>query len=283
MSVSIGTYAAAFLITVGLSGLIQWLAGPERAPRYVGLAFSLAFLFMWTVVFADNWAPVDARSLVGHIVLGAAILGAALAYFRPSRAIAFPFVLVALLLAAWGAGTGHLWKVPPAHGLLRFAVLALVGAGLAWRVERIATTDVPVGVPGPTTLVILLMTSLALAAVASTSGQTPLVVSGLLLAAAVAGYIPLALVTKAPLSAAMLCPAVAGIFGVAWGIVAGNAAAVPGVALVGLILFADGTARRVPLPKAGVSAILYPLIVAGVSVLPLALAVAVTVALYHAG
>ena len=45
--------------------------------------------------------------------------------------------------------------------------------------------------------------------------------------------------------------------------------------LLPLILFADGTARRVPLPKARISAILYPLILAGIAALPLALAVLV--------
>ena len=52
--------------------------------------------------------------------------------------------------------------------------------------------------------------------------------------------------------------------------------------LLPLILFAEGTAERVPLPKARISAILYPLVLAGVAALPAALAVLVTYVMAHA-
>jgi hypothetical protein len=73
----------------------------------------------------------------------------------------------------------------------------------------------------------------------------------------------------------------AALFATAWALVSATVAALPGVILAALVLFADGTARRVPLPRAGISAILYPLILVGMALLPVVLAVAVTVALRH--
>ena len=49
-----------------------------------------------------------------------------------------------------------------------------------------------------------------------------------------------------------------------------------GLVILTLMLFAEGTARRVRLPKARISVLLYPLILAGIAALPLALAALVT-------
>jgi hypothetical protein len=127
------------------------------------------------------------------------------------------------------------------------------------------------------------MTALALAAVALVNGQPSFGLTGLVLATTVAGFFPWTWVTRAALPAALLCPAAAALFALAWGIVDGSPASLPAVGLAALALFADGTARRVPLPNARVSAVLYPILVASIALLPMAVAVAVMLALRQSG
>src|SRR5207248_2489350 len=98
--------------------------------------------------------------------------------------------------------------------------------------------DVPIGTPGPSALILLIITALALAAVAYVSRQAPFGTTALVLAATVAGFFPWIWMTGSALPAAMVCPAAAGLFALAWGIADGTTAALPGVGLAALALFA---------------------------------------------
>lgn len=278
-----GAYAAIFLVTAGLTGLIWRLAGAERAPRFIGLAFPAAFLFAWAVLVAPGWRAYDALGRLGHIVFGATIVGFIFDYLRPPRPLAIALLALFIAGVAWTEATGALFARPGTTGVIIFIALALLGAALAWRVDRMVEVEVPVGTPGPTALILLIVTAFALAAVGYVSRQPSFGTTGMVLALTVAGFFPWVWMTGSTLPAAMLCPAAAGLFALAWGIADGTTAALAGVGLAVLALFADGTAKRVPLPKAGVTAFLHPLLVAGMALLPLALAVAVTLALRPAG
>jgi hypothetical protein len=278
-----GIYAATFLVTAGLTGLIWRLAGAERAPRFIGLAFTVAFLFAWAVLVSPGWRAYDALGRLGHIVFGATIVGFIFDYLRPPRLVGIALLALFIVGVAWTEATGALFVRPDKTGVIIFIVLVLLGAALAWRVDRAIQAEVPVGQPGPGALILLIMTALALAAVGYVSRQASFGTTGIVLAATAAGFFPWIWMTGSNLPAAMLCPAAAGLFALAWGIADGTTAALPGVGLAALALFADGTARRVPLPKAGVSAILHPLLLASMALLPLALAVAVTLALRQPG
>jgi hypothetical protein len=278
-----GVYAATFLVTAGLTGLIWRLAGPERAGRFIGLAFTLAFLFAWAVLVAPGWHAFTTLGRLGHIVVGATIVGFVLDYWRPRRAVATALLIMFIAFVSWAEANGRVFVRPSTASALTFAALLLVGAGLAWCVERMTRAEVPLGTPSPAALVLLVFTALALAGVAMVAGQPSFGITGLVLAAAVAGFFPWAWITGTGLPAAMLCPAAAGLFALAWGIVDGSSATLPGVGLAALTLFADGTARRVPLPKARISAILYPSLVGGIALLPLGLAMMVTLAFRQPG
>ena len=274
-------YLAPLAITFALTGLVRWVAGPPRAERFVGLALPLGFLIAWAVIVAPGWHAYDALGRIGHVVLGAALVGFALDFWRPRRWYAMTILLVLIVGSSWAEANGGLWPQarPDMAVLLRLAASVAAGIVLAWRIDRLRMTDVPMGDPGTATLVLLMMTALACAAMAAVSHDGALRASAVLLALATAGYLPWSLMTGAPLSAAAVCPAAAGLFALAWALLAHDGAAIPGVILASLILFADGTARRVPLPRARVSGVLYPFVIAGVALLPLVLAVAVTLGL----
>lgn len=274
-----GVYATTFLVVAGWTGLTWRLVGPERAGRFIGAAFGLLFLIAWAVVVAPGWRALDALGRVGHIVLGASILGLVFDCWRPPRVIALPLLVIFIAGVSWAEANGRLLTLPDTAGALRFIALALVGAVLAWRVENMTRAATPFGTPGPSVLMMLMMAALALATVAWTDGHEPFAATCLVLAVAIAGFLPWAWVTNGSVPWAVLCPAAAGLFASAWGIVDTSSAALPGVCLAALTLFADGTARRIPMPQARVAVILYPLLVGVMALLPLALAMAVTAAL----
>ena len=123
------------------------------------------------------------------------------------------------------------------------------------------------------------MTAMSLTAVAAVAGDGQLASTGLILAMALGGYLTWIWISGTPLAAAAICPAAAGLFALAWALTGDEPALLPGVTLSALILFADGTARRAPLPHAGISVVLYPAVHVGVALLPLALAAVLTAAL----
>ena len=65
---------------------------------------------------------------------------------------------------------------------------------------------------------------------------------------------------------------------VAWAFANRNPHAALGMIVLPLALFAEGTARRVPLPKAGVTKILYPVVLVAACALPVLLAILMTLA-----
>jgi hypothetical protein len=277
MLASAGVYAAAFVAVVALTGIVRWAAGVERMPRFVGIAFPLGFLPAWAAATAHGWHAFDELGRIGHIVMGAAVIGLALDYWRPPRAFAIAVVAGFAVICAWAEANNGLWpNALDGRFALRFAVLIVAGLGLAWRIDRLAGSDVASGTPAAAAIILLAMLACALATVGAASGMPLLRETGLLAALAMFGFLPWLWTSRAPLPVAMALPAAAALFALAWAIVATAPAALPGVALAALILFADGTARRVPLPKAGISAILYPALLVGMASLPLILAAAVT-------
>ncbi|TAL02402.1 MAG: hypothetical protein EPO08_07150 [Rhodospirillaceae bacterium] len=285
MLASAGVYAVPFAVTLGMTGLVRWVAGAERAGQFVGLALPLGFLVAWAVIVAPGWHAYDSLGRIGHVVFGAALAGFALDFWRPRRGFAIAILLAFVAGSSWAEANGGLWPQarPDAAVLLSLVVSAVLGAALAWRIDRLQDADVPTGAPGAAILVLLMMIALTFAAIAAVSTDAALQATGLLLALAIAGYLTWIWITGAPLPAAAVCPAAAGLFALAWALVARDAATIPGLALAGLILFADGTARRVPLPRARISGLLYPLILAGVALLPMVLAAAVTLGLRRGG
>jgi hypothetical protein len=281
----ISLYAVPFVLTLAVTGVVRLSAGAERAAKFASVALPLGFLMGWAIVVAPGWHAYDAVGRIGHMVLGAAVVGLALDVWQPRRALAVPVLLLFIVGSAWAEANGGLLPRARPDGTVLAGFLAMIaaGCGLGWRLWRLSVTAVPVGTPSAAILVLLVMLALALAAVAAASGQDTLRATGLVLALALAAYLTWTWMTALPVPGAALVSAAAGLLAFAWALAERSAATLPGIALAALILFADGTARRIPLPRAGISSVIYPLVLAGIALLPLLLAWALTLTLHQGG
>src|SRR5262249_52711415 len=124
-------------------------------------------------------------------------------------------------------------------------------------------------------LVTTAMLALAAAAVAAVAHDVPLSVTALMLALSVAAYGVIAALIPLPVGDAIVLGAGTTLLAIVWALASAHPAVRPALLLLPLMLFADGTARRVPLPKARISALLFPAVLAGVAGLSLILAAAV--------
>ncbi len=123
------------------------------------------------------------------------------------------------------------------------------------------------------------MVAFALAAVAAAAADAPLRATAVVLALSLCGLLIFTWATASGSSATVILSATGGLLAIAWAVYQRAPSAGPGVVLCGLILFADGTARRVPLPRAGISRFLYPALVVGVALAPVTIATLLTLAL----
>ena len=103
------TLAVIFLLPLALTAavatLARLLAGAERAPKWCGLSLSVGFLVSWAVVVHPGWVPVDDVSRVGHIALGAALIGLALDLLPPARLWAALVVIPFFVVCAFASVT----------------------------------------------------------------------------------------------------------------------------------------------------------------------------------
>jgi hypothetical protein len=94
----------------------------------------------------------------------------------------------------------------------------------------------------------------------------------LVLAAALAGYLVFVMITGARVGGGFVLVTGAPLLAFVWALVQRHPEMRLALLCLPLVLFAEATARRVPLPAARISTLLYPLILAGLVSLPLALA-----------
>jgi hypothetical protein len=271
----------AFVLAFGL----RLALGAERALRYVGLAVPIAFLIAWLFIGRPGWHAYDPTGRLAHIVLGATLLGLALDFFALPRMVMLGASAVFFAVCAWaelfgGIFSGH---VPHASELLALVLAVAIAVGALWRVDVLRRRELAHLGATHATLIQLMMMAFSLAAVALASNTAPLHVAGVSLAFALLGFLACVWIMRLEafvLPHVIMLASLTCVLAIAWAIGAQAPRTLPGIALTGLILFADGTADRVPLPKAGISRILYPLILAGMSLAPIALAAIVTVALH---
>jgi hypothetical protein len=258
---------APFVLTLALAGAIRAFGGAERGARAAGIAVMLGFLVSWGFVLKPGWIAVDDFSRIGHIALGAAMVGLALDLLSPKRLWAAAAAAVVILISTWASVTGNL----AVSGTLTFATALAVAALSAFAFLIIARLDAS-RTRGITSLVLLGMAALGLALVARVTGAPALASTGLMLALAVAAFAVLQAAVKLPVGDSIVLGAGATLLALAWALAQAVPDARLALVMVPLILFAEGTAQRVPLPQARVSVILYPLVLAGIAALPLALA-----------
>jgi hypothetical protein len=270
-------YLAALLVTLALAGGIRFFYGPERGARIAGVAVPVGFLLVWAVSLRPGWMPGDDLSRLGHITLGAGLVGLVLDLAGARRLWAALAAGVVILISTWASLNGSLI----AHSPLTFeaAAATLVLAVIAFMI--LARLDAGRS-RGATALVLLAVAAFGLSAMAGVVGDARIGASGVILALAVLAYAALQAVVTVAVGDAIILGGGATLLGLAWALAHGHPAARLGLLLVPFMFFAEGTAQRVPLPKARISAILYPLVLAAVAALPVALALLVTYVVAHA-
>jgi hypothetical protein len=261
--------------TVAATGAIRAAAGPDRGARLSGAAVAIGFLAAWGFLLSPGWLPTSAFERIGHIVGGAALTGVVLDFLCPKRFWAAMAAGVVIIVSTWaslnnGLTSSETLTVTSAAALLALATLAFFFVA---RLDRMREQRA-------VSFVTVCMVALALAAHAAITGDGDLAVTALLLALAVGAFAVFQLIVPLLLGDSIILGAGAGLLAIAWALAERDPSARIGLILVPLILFAEGTARRIPLPAARVSTILYPLTLAGVAALPLGLGALITFVMY---
>jgi hypothetical protein len=270
-------YIVPFALTLMIGGGLRMAAGPERGARASGVAVVIGFLAAWGVFLAPGWMPGDDFTRIGHIAFGAALVGVVLDLLAPKRFVAAIAAAVVVLVSAWASVTGSLRPHGPLDLTTTVAVVALAIGAFLILVRLDAARE-----RGSAPLVLLLIAALGLAAMAALVGDHRLAVTGMMLAAALIAFALLQWLLHLPVGDALILGAGGVVLAMAWTLGHVHADARLGLLLVPLILFAEGTAARVPLPKARISAVLGPVVLAGVAALPLILAIIVVYVMVNA-
>lgn len=264
------TYITPFALTLLVGGAIRLFGGAGRGARAAGAGAMISFALVWVILVRPSWAPVNDLARLGHIALGATIVGLVLDLLAPRRFWAAAAAGVVLLVSAIGSVTGKM-ALPGGVGLGGWAGVALL-AGVAFLV--LARLDALKG-KGMTSVLLMAAALAGVGAMARVAGDSSLAATGLMLASAVLAFGVLQVAFGLPLGDSLLLGGGAALFALAWALGHGQPEARLALLLLPLIFFAEGTANRVPLPQARVSAFLYPLVLTGLAALPVALAVLV--------
>ena len=269
-----------FALGLAIPVSLRFALGPERAQRFLGLGLPLAFLIAWGILVGPGWQAYDSLGRIGHIVFGGMLLGLALDLFIQRRVLVVTAGAIYLAICAWAAVNGGLWprQMPSLVALVGFIGSATIAFGLFWRIDQLRRSAQPHIAASTATLLQVALTALSLAAVAAVVGDVPLRATAAIFALAIAGLLVFGALFALELANLTLLVAAGGLFAIAWALIERTPGTAVGVGVSVLILFADGTVRRVPLPQAGISRFLYPLILAATALGPILLAVLLTVA-----
>lgn len=237
------------------------------APRVAVLPLAAGLLIGWVVVAPLGWTTVDEVGRIAHIALGAGVLGLALDAVKPHRLVSAILVAIYVLGCALASVTGSVMlSVPVAlrEGVI-IGVLA-VGAFLVLaRFDQMRERPLSLGV-------LLALLAVGVAVLAAIGQDRALLGPTLVLAAALAGYLAFVAISGAPAGDGIILLAGAPMLAIVWALAQRHPDMRLALACLPLVLFAEATAMRVPLPAARVSVVLYPLILAGLISLPLILA-----------
>lgn len=261
-------YFIPFGVALAVAGAIRLAAGPERGARYAGLSFLVGFAAAWNWLLLAPWVPFDALSRTIHIAIGGTVLGLIFDSFDLRRSWLVWLTLAFILGSVWATVTGALLGAPPetVGGWLRFVIYLVVWSALFKRLDGRKQE-------GPTALIMVLMLSLGLGLVAQMSGEGAAGATAYALAAALAGLLVLTWILSLRVGAVAILGGGGAALGIAMALVGPTSqASVISVVFLILVLYADGTAKRLPLGPEALRPALYPVALILVSVLPVALA-----------
>ena len=263
------------VFTVVVAGVIRAAAGAERGARLAGIAVIGGFIASWGFLLTPGWLPADSLGRIGHIAGGAAMAGMVLDFFGPKRfwsAATAGVVILVSTLASLNNGLALNGDLSAASAV---SVLAL-SSGALLAIARLDRMREQRAVAFMT----IIMVALALAAQAAIVGDGDLAATALMLALAVGAYAVFQVAVSLMLGDSIVLGAGASLLAIAWALSERDPSTRIGLVLVPLILFTEGTAKHIPLPAARISMFIYPLGLAGVAALPLALGALITFVMY---
>jgi hypothetical protein len=260
-----------FVLTLVIAGALRFALGPERGPRLAGVAVMISFAVSWSLLVKPGWAPVDDLRRIGHIALGAGISGLLIDFFTLRRLWAAVVSAIVIVVGAWSSVTGALLlpTMADTSALAMTAILALAAFLFIARLDVLRTQ-------GMTAVLLIGVAAFGLSAVAHVADTPQLASTGLILGLVMLAYAVLQAVIDLVVADVIILGAGSTLLAITMALARAEPEARFALLLVPLIFFAEGTARRVPLPQARISVILYPLVLVGLAALPLALAVLVT-------
>ena len=265
MNASLLGVVGPFTVALVVAGLARLMVTGRRGAVLAGAALPVGLLAGWWLVFHRLPAlpPRPGQSdLVPLVALAGLALGLALDLLGGRRLVLAGAVVFAVAACWLALGTPLAWSA-------RSAVLGLTLLA-AWLAVLLRLATRPPAEPGAA--VLLLAGALGLGGVTAIAGEPAFAASAFVLAGAAAGF----LAWNWALAVPFLAIALLGGGGALAALAAAAALTgrVPPVALALLLLipFADGTARRLPTGSGALARVLAPLWLMLAATLPLALA-----------
>jgi len=260
-------YVASFAVaSIGMIGL-RLTAGPERGQRLAGLFVGVAIIAALFAVPGFAWTAAGPLNRIGHIIIGAVLVGASLDLVKPRNLWRWVVLGLFVLGCGWASAVNTLIpKITPSLGQLGLALaLAVIWLGIILRFTMPQAHK-------PTKLVVLIAAVAGIAVLASIAGDVALVTIALSIMAAVFAFVVCAIVLNIELNDSATLPIASSLVAMAWALSQRHPEALLGLGILTLVLFAERTARRVPMPQGGIAAYLYLCVLAGFCGIPILIA-----------
>lgn len=258
-----GAFAVALVVLIGA----RFAAGSERGPRIAGAGLAVGFLVGVSLVSGFGWSGLGLVSRIGHIALGAALAGLALDWLKPGRTAQGIVLGIFAVGCGWASALdGLIPKTLPSLMQLGLAVLlALLWVGMMVRFSALSTHRA-------TSLVVVIAATTGLAWLAAIADDAALRGVALCLMAAVFALAVASSIFAIELGSAAMTPVAAAVVAMAWALAQRQPETLIGLPVLALVLFAERTARRVPMPGGRISAYLYLAVLAAFCAIPVVIA-----------
>jgi hypothetical protein len=238
-----------------------------RGQHYAGLGLAVGFIVGLSLVSGFSWGGYGPIDRIGHIVVGGVLVGLALDFVSPAWG-RWALLTIFSLGCAWASALNGLKPATPPSflqlGLV--VVLGVVWLGLVVRLSTLSPHKL-------SNIIVIISVVTGLAALSSITRDSDLTFISLSLLGALFALAIVASIFSIELNYATMVPAAAAIIAIAWGLSQRQPETVVGLPVLALVLFAERTARRIPMPKGSrIGEYLYPTGLAGCCVIPIAIA-----------
>ncbi len=260
-------YIVAFgAASIGVVG-IRTVAGPERGARLAGIGAALGILAALFFVTGFAWTAAGPLNRIGHIVIGAVVVGALLDALKPANVLRWILLAVFSLGCGWASAVNGLMpkSAPSALQAGLVLALALLWMGMIVRFSKPQAHHA-------TTLVVVIAVGAGIAVLASLAGDGVLTAIALSVVAALFALALCSLFANLEFGHSVIVPTTASLVAMAWALAQRHPESLIGLAVLTLILFAERTARRVPMPKGGIAAYLYLATLSAFCAIPIVIA-----------